>query len=118
MLDLTLIVSKLEVSLPQFFKSKNIIVKIVILEEVTFKLSTQLKILEYINSLSKRKRFGAAIIEGVEISDTKFFCIINADGSMNPVYLNEMIKKIKKVNLILYLLVDMKNRTEGVMMII
>ena len=101
MLDLTLIIpAKLESeSLPIFLKEiENYnCKKIVILEESDFQTINSIK--DFKNILihyQKKKGYGAAIIEGVEISDTKFFCIINADGSMNPVYLNEMIKKIKK----------------------
>ena len=44
----------------------------------------------------KNRGYGSAIIEGIKITNTKFFCIINADGSMNPNYLDEM--KDKKSN--------------------
>ena len=104
MLDLTLIIpAKLESeSLPIFLKEiENYnCKKIVILGESDFQTINSIK--DFKNILihyQKKKGYGAAIIEGVEISDTKFFCIINADGSMNPVYLNEMIKKIKKSEL-------------------
>ena len=45
------------------------------------------------------KGYGSAIREGVSITDTKYFCIINADGSMDPKYLNEMLSKMKSQNL-------------------
>ena len=40
--------------------------------------------------------YGAALIEGINSVKTVFFCIINADGSMNPSYLPVMLKTIKK----------------------
>jgi|TARA_B110000259_G_C14005579_1_gene397824 glycosyltransferase involved in cell wall biosynthesis len=36
--------------------------------------------------------YGNALIEGVNNTKTKFFCIINADGSMNPKYLGQMLQ--------------------------
>ena len=35
--------------------------------------------------------YGSALIEGINKTTTEFFCIINADGSMNPKYLNQML---------------------------
>ena len=32
----------------------------------------------------KNKGYGAALLEGINFTKTKFFCIINADGSMDP----------------------------------
>ena len=36
--------------------------------------------------------YGQALIDGINNTNTEFFCIINADGSMDPKDLNEMIK--------------------------
>ena len=36
--------------------------------------------------------YGNALIEGINNSKTKFSCIINADGSMDPKYLNSMLE--------------------------
>ncbi len=57
---------------------------------------------ETINSISdfknveicvqENKGYGSALKEGVEKIKTPFFCIINADGSMDPRYLDEMLK--------------------------
>ena len=41
--------------------------------------------------IQKINGYGGAIIEGINNSTTKFSCIINADGSMNPKYLEEML---------------------------
>ncbi len=38
--------------------------------------------------------FGNALIQGINAVETKYFCIFNADGSFNPIYLNELKKKI------------------------
>ena len=35
----------------------------------------------------KNKGYGSALIEGINFAKTQFFCIINADGSMNPKYI-------------------------------
>ena len=37
-----------------------------------------------------------ALIEGIEKITTDYFCIINADGSMNPIYLKEMPKNCER----------------------
>ena len=53
-----------------------------------------IKILYQIN-----KGYGAALIEGIKNCTTNYFCIINADGSMNPIYLEEMLNIINKNHL-------------------
>ena len=40
----------------------------------------------------KEKGYGSALIEGINEINTKYFYIINADGSMDPAYLEEMLK--------------------------
>tara|TARA_A100001015_G_scaffold315818_1_gene428550 strand:- start:745 stop:1413 length:669 start_codon:yes stop_codon:yes gene_type:complete len=40
----------------------------------------------------KNKGYGNAIIEGINYSKTEYSCIINADGSMDPKYLNHMLE--------------------------
>ena len=57
--------------------------------------------LETINSISnfdcqlvfQKKGYGDAILEGLNLVNTEFFCIFNADGSFNPSELNIMYKK-------------------------
>ena len=46
----------------------------------------------------KNSGYGSALIEGINHITTKYFCIINADGSMNPNELNNMLKTIKENN--------------------
>ena len=45
--------------------------------------------------IQKKKGYGSALIEGIDEIKTEFFCIINADGSMNPIYLKEMLDSCK-----------------------
>jgi len=49
--------------------------------------------------IQKSNGYGSAIKEGIEISETKYFCIINADGSMNPSYLSKMFALLEKKKL-------------------
>ena len=46
----------------------------------------------------KNSGYGSALIEGINHITTKYFCIINADGSMNPSELNNMLKNINNDN--------------------
>ena len=48
----------------------------------------------------KKKGYGNALIEGIKATRTKYCCIINADGSMNPKYLKKMYKHCEKRDLI------------------
>ena len=45
------------------------------------------------------KGYGDALIHGINQCDTKYFCIFNADGSFNPIEINEIINKLKNNNL-------------------
>ena len=47
----------------------------------------------------KAKGYGAALREGINRTTTNYFCIINADGSMNPIILKNMMNIIKSKNL-------------------
>jgi glycosyltransferase involved in cell wall biosynthesis len=42
--------------------------------------------------------YGDALIHGINLTDTKYFCIFNADGSFNPSELKNMLDKIKEFN--------------------
>tara|TARA_B100000989_G_scaffold298697_1_gene289234 strand:- start:3241 stop:3921 length:681 start_codon:yes stop_codon:yes gene_type:complete len=46
--------------------------------------------------MQKRKGYGSALKEGLKNINTEFFCIINADGSMDPKYLSEMLSLCQK----------------------
>ena len=60
---------------------------------------------ETINSISKFKEieicvqksngYGNALKEGIDKISTEYFCIINADGSMDPKYLVQMLEECK-----------------------
>ena len=104
MKDITLIIpAKFESeSLPIFFKEIQHLncKKIIILEENDYQTINTTKNFEGIKiHYQKNKGYGSAIIEGIKITNTRFFCIINADGSMNPDYLDKMKEKIDSHNL-------------------
>ena len=42
--------------------------------------------------------YGDALIHGINLTNTKYFCIFNADGSFDPLELNKMLNKINKFN--------------------
>tara|TARA_B100000686_G_C16545469_1_gene839658 strand:+ start:69 stop:737 length:669 start_codon:yes stop_codon:yes gene_type:complete len=44
----------------------------------------------------KGKGFGNALITGINSVETKYFCIFNADGSFNPIYLNDLRNILEK----------------------
>ena len=66
--------------------------------------------LETIKSLSEfkeveiykqnKKGYGNALIEGINNTNTEYFCIINADGSMDPKYLPKMLELCKDLDLV------------------
>ncbi len=41
--------------------------------------------------VQKNNGYGNALIEGINFTNTEYCCIINADGSMNPNYLKQML---------------------------
>ena len=41
------------------------------------------------------KGFGNALIKGINCVETKYFCIFNADGSFDPIYLSQLKNKIQ-----------------------
>ena len=105
MQNLTLIIpTKKEVeSLPIFLKEiENYnCKKLIVLEKEDIETK---KILEGFNNINileqKNNGYGNALIEGINNVQTDFCCIINADGSMDPKYLEEMIKLCENKDLI------------------
>jgi len=100
MRDLTLIIpAKKEVeSLPVFLKEienykckKFIVLQKEDLE--TKKAINKIKNIKIIEQMNNG--FGNALIEGINSVRTKYCCIINADGAMNPKYLDKMKKLCK-----------------------
>ena len=97
MRDLTLIIptKKEAESLPSFLKEikdykckKFIILQKEDLEtKKAIEKIKKIKIIEQVNN-----GYGNALIEGINSVKTKYCCIINADGSMNPKYLDKMRK--------------------------
>ena len=104
MQDLTLVIpAKNESeSLPIFLNeiSKLDCKKLIILEIGDRDTINSIKHFKNIEILyQKNKGYGSALLEGVSFTKTKFFCIINADGSMNPYYLENMLHHVKTENL-------------------
>ncbi len=98
MKNLTLIIpAKNEAeSLPKFLDElKNLESKILIVLEKE-DINT-INSIQYHNDIiiihQESKGYGNAIIEGINNSKTDYCCIINADGSMDPKYLNQMLKE-------------------------
>ena len=105
MKDLTLIIpAKNESeSLPRFLNElKNLNSKIlVILQKEDLSTQNSIKNLNNVEMLIQKKRgYGNAIIEGLLNSKTEYSCIINADGSMDPKYLKQMLDDCKDKDLI------------------
>ena len=50
--------------------------------------------------IQKNKGYGSALKEGLNNITTEFFCIINADGSMDPGYLKQMLQDCENQDLV------------------
>ena len=103
--NLTLIIpAKYEAeTLPIFLQEiKNIGTKIkIVLEESDTKTIDSIQSLENLEiQFQTQKGYGAAIIEGIDNCETEYCCIINADGSMDPKYLSEMLALCKDKDLV------------------
>ena len=105
MKDLTLIIpSKNESeSLPIFLKElrRYKCKKKIVLQKNDIKTINSLKKFKRIEIFKQKKLgYGNALIEGINSTKTKYSCIINADGSMDPRYLNKMLKICRKLDLV------------------
>ena len=105
MQNLTLIIpTKKEVeSLPIFLKEiENYnCKKLIVLEKEDIETKKILEEFNNINILEQKKNgYGNALIEGINKVETDFCCIINADGSMDPKYLEEMRRLCENKDLI------------------
>ena len=105
MKNLTLIIpTKKEVeSLPVFLKElKNYkCQKLIVMQKedsATFKKIKKIKNIKIIKQ--KKNGYGNALIEGIKSAKTKYCCIINADGSMDPKYLKKMYALCEQKDLI------------------
>ena len=99
MQDLTLIIpAKYEgESLPIFLNelSKFNFKKLIVLEESDKDTIDAIKNIHDIQILYQtNKGYGAALIEGINNCSTDYFCIINADGSMDP---NDVVKMYERI---------------------
>ena len=98
MKNLTLIIptKKESESLPKFLEEiKNLTCKKMVV--LQFDDKETLQSIEKFDDLvlyeQKKNGYGSAIIEGIKNCKTEYWCIINADGSMDPKYLSEMLEK-------------------------
>ena len=85
-------------SLPIFLKElKNYTYKkIVILDQTDIKTIESIKEFKNVEILNQaQKGYGNALIEGINHTQTELFCIINADGSMDP---SELIGMLGEIN--------------------
>ena len=98
--DLTLIIpAKKEVeSLPVFLKEIESYKckKFVVLQKEDLETKEAIRKIKNIKIIEQMNNgFGNALIEGINSVRTKYCCIINADGAMNPKYLYKMKKLCK-----------------------
>ena len=105
MTKLTLIIpAKLEAeSLPIFLEEliRYDFKKIVVLDSEDLVTQTAISEFKGIDVLIQKKNgYGNALIEGINATKTEYCCIINADGSMDPKYLNRMLKLCKNLDLV------------------
>ena len=105
MKNLTLIIpTKKEVeSLPIFLKEiENFnCEKLIVLQEEDIETKNAISNFNGIEILVQKKNgYGNALIEGINNVKTNYCCIINADGSMDPKYLDEMLNKCQNKDLV------------------
>ena len=98
--DLTIIIpAKNEVeSLPVFLEEiKNYkCKKFIVLQKEDLETKEAIRKIKNIKIIEQMNNgFGNALIEGINSVRTKYCCIINADGAMNPKYLDKMRKLCK-----------------------
>ena len=103
--NLTLIIpaKKESESLPIFINElKNYdCKKIIVLQENDIETIEAIKEFKEISILKQNKNgYGNALIEGINNVQTEYSCIINADGSMDPKYLDEMLEECNDKDLV------------------
>ena len=69
--------------------------KIVVMPKEDIKTYNSIKDYDCEIIFQKKNGFGAALINGIKNSKTKYSCIFNADGSFDPSYLGEMYKLLE-----------------------
>ena len=90
-------------SLPIFLKElSNYDYRIlVVLQEEDIETIESISMFKNIEIYTQKNRgYGNALKEGIENIRTPYFCIINADGSMDPKYLDEMLKMCENKDLV------------------
>jgi glycosyltransferase involved in cell wall biosynthesis len=102
MSELTLIIpAKNEAeSLPQVLnelKKHNVKIKVILHEKDILTINS-IKGLNCEIVYQKYQGFGDALIQGISETQTRYFCIFNADGSFDPSELNGMLNEIKNFN--------------------
>ena len=90
-------------ALPEFLKEleKYEYKKLIVLQKEDLETIDAIKNFKGIEIFTQnRKGYGNALIEGINSIQTEFFCIINADGSMDPSYLNQMLNKCQDIDFV------------------
>ena len=105
MKELTLIIpTKKEVeSLPTFLREIEDLTcrKLIVLQEEDVETKNAISKFNNIEIIIQKKNgYGNALIEGIQNVETNYCCIINADGSMDPKYLGEMLDECKNKDLV------------------
>lgn len=73
--------------------------KLVVLDRTDISTITSIEKFNDVEILHQKKNgYGNALIEGINHIETRLFCIINADGSMNPDELKGMLNEINHEN--------------------
>jgi len=73
--------------------------KLIVMDKEDIETSNSIKNFDNIKILYQEKLgYGNALIEGINNIKTEYFCIINADGSMDPSELKKMLSKIQNDN--------------------
>ena len=103
--DLTLIIpAKREAeSLPTFLKEiENFeCKKLIVLQKEDIETKKSIENIENIEIHEQNNNgYGNALIEGINSVKTEYCCIINADGSMDPKYLNQMRNTCKDLDFV------------------
>ncbi|OUU27092.1 MAG: hypothetical protein CBB97_06565 [Candidatus Endolissoclinum sp. TMED37] len=73
--------------------------KIIVLQEDDHETINAIKNYDCKIIFQKNKGYGDALIHGIENTRTEYFCIFNADGSFNPIEINQMLKKLEREKL-------------------
>lgn len=75
--------------------------KLIIIDNLDNETEKVIKNFENIDvHIQKESGYGNALIEGINNCNTEYCCIINADSSMNPRYLKEMLEMCKNKDFI------------------